>query len=77
MSEYTFKQLKEMSPVQLERLASQLRHQVQTLSFQSGLSELKQVHKIRQARRTLARVLTLCGRTAAEPSTKDAAAKKA
>ncbi|MBI4122177.1 MAG: 50S ribosomal protein L29 [Parcubacteria group bacterium] len=64
MSEYTYKQLKEMSKIQLERLAAQLRHEEQTLTFSAGLNELKQVHKIGEARQTLARVMSLLGAAA-------------
>lgn len=58
MTTYTQKQLQDMSVTQLERLAGELRHQIQTLAFQSSLGELKTHHLLRQNRRTLARVLT-------------------
>lgn len=77
MSEYTLKQLKEMSPVQLQRLAGQLRHQIQSLSFQVGLNELKQVHKIHETRQTLARVMTILGRTPVDVKKDETTVKKA
>jgi ribosomal protein L29 len=77
MSEYTLKQLKEMSPIQLQRLAGQLRHQIQSLSFQVGLNELKQVHKIHETRQTLARVMTLLGRAPVDAKKGEAEAKNA
>ncbi len=64
MNTYTHKQLKEMSAKQLERLAGELRHHVQSLQFQSSLGELKTHHQLRQSRKTLARVLTLLAKSA-------------
>jgi ribosomal protein L29 len=64
MTTYTAKQLQEMSAQQLERIARELRSDIQQLSFQARLGELKQVRQVRLARRTLARVLTLTARQA-------------
>lgn len=59
MKNDTFKQLQEMSQVQLQRLVGQLRYEIQTMSFQTSMGELKTHHLLRQKRRTLARALTI------------------
>lgn len=56
---HTTKQLKDMSETQLQRLAGELRHEIQSKSFQASLGEHKKTHEHRQVRRTLARVLTI------------------
>lgn len=63
MTTYTLKQLTEMPAPQLQRLAGELRYEIQTLSFQATTGELKTTHLLRQARKTLARVLTLLTKT--------------
>jgi len=75
MTDYTYKQLQEMSTVQLTRLAGQLRHEIQRLAFSAGLNELKQVHTISKTRQTLARVMTLLNRP--EAAKTDGQAKQA
>ncbi len=75
MTDYTYKQLKEMSPVQLTRIAGQMRHEMQKLTFSAGLNELKQVHTISKARQTLARIMTLLNRP--EAAKTDGQAKQA
>ncbi len=63
MTTYTFKQLKDMSEPQLQRLAGELRFEIQNLSFQTSTGALKTTHLVAQARKTLARVLTLLTKT--------------
>lgn len=63
MTTYTIKQLKDMSAPQLQRLAGELRFEVQNLSFQASTGELKTTHQLGQSRKTLARVLTLLTKT--------------
>lgn len=59
------KVLKEMSPEQLQRLAGEIRHELQNLNFKRSHGELKQVRQIRSLRQTLARTLTLSKQKAA------------
>lgn len=59
MPVHKLKALKEMSETELQRLAGQIRHELQVQSFKRSTGELKQVRQIRTLRQTLARALTL------------------
>lgn len=59
MPVHKLKALKEMTDVQLQRLAGQIRSELQELSFKRSTGELKHVRQVRSLRQTLARTLTL------------------
>ena len=59
MSAKSFRELENLSPVELELRLSELREQLFTLRFKNSMRQLDDPLKIRSARRNIARVLTL------------------
>ena len=59
MSAKSFRELENLSPVELELRLSELREQLFTLRFRNSMRQLDDPLKIRAARRNIARVLTL------------------
>ena len=58
-----FRELENLSPVELEQRLGDLREQLFSLRFRNSMRQLDDPLKIRAARRNIARVLTLLGRT--------------
>lgn len=56
MDKFTMKQLDAMSPKELNVKLQELSDELRILRFQVGLSELKEVHKIKVIRKTIARI---------------------
>ena len=56
MGKYTIKQLRDMSAKELNGNLKELQNELRSLRFQVGLSELKEVHKIREIRKTIAQI---------------------
>jgi large subunit ribosomal protein L29 len=59
MAGKSFRELENLSPVELELRLSELREQLFTLRFKNSMRQLDDPLKIRSARRNIARVLTL------------------
>ena len=59
MSAKSFRELENLSPVELELRLSELREQLFTYRFRNSMRQLDDPLKIRSARRNIARVLTL------------------
>jgi large subunit ribosomal protein L29 len=59
MAGKSFRELENLSPVELELRLSELREQLFTYRFRNSMRQLDDPLKIRSARRNIARVLTL------------------
>jgi ribosomal protein L29 len=67
---HSAKQLQDMSEKQLDELLGQLRGEMRQMRFLVTHGELKQVHKIKEAKRSIARIMMQKGILAkAEPLT--------
>ena len=53
------KKLRNMTPEELERETAELRQKVWAQGIQQAMGQLQDPHKVRQAKRDLARVLTV------------------
>jgi ribosomal protein L29 len=53
-----FKQIKEMGETELRNVLAQTRGQLRQFRFLAGQGELKQVHTVKQLRKTIARIST-------------------
>jgi len=69
MAGKSFRELENLSPVELELRLSELREQLFTLRFKNSMRQLDDPLKIRSARRNIARVLTLLGSNTAKGGT--------
>ena len=69
MAGKSFRELENLSPVELELRLSDLREQLFTLRFRNSMRQLDDPLKIRGARRNIARVLTLLRRNTAKGGT--------
>lgn len=54
-----FEDLKNKSVKELQELLAEKRHELRELKFKVGEKQLKNMHTIKAARRTIARILTL------------------
>jgi len=61
-----FRELENLTPVELEQRLAELRDQLFQNRFKNSMRQLDDPLKIRSARRDIARVLTLLGREAAK-----------
>lgn len=64
------KELKEKSTKELQRLLYEKRKELQELIFKKNLGTLKKTHKIRQTKKTIARILTLISQNQKNEKTK-------
>jgi large subunit ribosomal protein L29 len=64
-----FRELENLSPVELEQRLGELRDQLFTLRFRNSMRQLDDPLKIRGARRDIARVMTLLRRNEAKGGT--------
>jgi len=69
MAGKSFRELENLSPVELELRLSELREQLFTHRFRNSMRQLDDPLKIRTARRNIARVLTLLRRNPAKGGT--------
>ncbi|MDD2806932.1 MAG: 50S ribosomal protein L29 [Patescibacteria group bacterium] len=58
-----FKELKSKSEKELQRLLTDTRHDLQELQFKVHANQLKNLREVREAKKTIARVLMLLGQT--------------
>lgn len=56
---YTVQQLTDMTEAQLQEVLQQLRGSLRQMRFLASHGELRQVHEIKETRRTIARVLSV------------------
>ena len=56
---YTVKQLADMNVAQLHELLKELRGKLRQMRFLASHGELRQVHEIKQIRRSIARILSI------------------
>ncbi len=72
----TIKELREKSDVELDRLLVSLRNKLRELRFKVTAKQLGGIRQIREAKKDIARILTLkTGRPAAKPEAEKPAAK--
>ncbi len=64
MSGKSLRELKDLSPVELEQKLKELREEVFNLRFRNSMRQLDNALKIRGTRRDIARVMTLLGQSA-------------
>lgn len=64
-----FRELENLSPVELEQRLTELREQLFTYRFRNSMRQLDDPLKIRGARRDIARVMTLLRRNEAKGGT--------
>ena len=62
MAGKTFRELTNLSPVELEQRLKELREELFTLRFRNSMRQLDNSLKIRSTRRDIARVLMLLGK---------------
>ena len=55
----TIKELRQLSDTEVHRLLSELREQLRDMRFKAARRELKDVRDMREAKKTIARILTL------------------
>ncbi len=65
MAGKTFRELSDLSPVELDQRLRELREELFTLRFRNSMRQLDNALKIRSTRRDIARVLMLLGKTEA------------
>lgn len=68
--DYTQKQLKDMSIGQLDDLLKQLRGELRQMRFLAKHGELKEVHKMKQNKRGIARIMNLKGMASKQENAK-------
>ena len=61
-------ELKQTSPAELTRLLQEQRSMFRDLQFQAHEGQLKQLHKLADTKKTIARILTLLNAAKAEQS---------
>jgi large subunit ribosomal protein L29 len=66
MAGKSYRELENLTPVELEQRLRELREQVFALQFKNSMRQLDDPLKIRSARRNIARVLMLLGRNEAK-----------
>jgi len=59
---HSAKQLQEMTEKQLDELLRQLRGELRQMRFQASHGELKQVHKMKEAKKSIARIMMQKGK---------------
>lgn len=52
-------EIRKLAPVEIEKLVREKKQELMELRFQASIGQLSQNHRIRETRRTIARLLTI------------------